>query len=94
MKLVAVDSDETADYYKDENPELFDGLGRISGGDYSIQLCEDAVPLALSTPRRVSIPLMDVVKRELQRIEALQVIRRVDTPTDWCAGIVFVASPE
>ena len=82
MKLVVVDSDETADYYKDENPKLFDGLGRMSGGDYSIQLCEDAFPLALSTPRRVSIPLMDVVKRELQRIEALQVIRRVDTPTD------------
>ena len=90
---MAVDSVETADYYKDNNPKLFGGLGRMSGGDYSIQLREDAVPFALSTPRRVSIPLMDVVKRELQRMEDLQVIRRVDTPTDWCAGVVVVAKP-
>ena len=79
VKLVAVDSVETADYYKDNNPKLFGGLGRMS------------VPFGLSTPRRVSIPLMDVVKRELQRIEDLQVIRRVDTPTEWCAGMVVVA---
>ena len=93
VKLVAVDSVGTADYYKDNNPKLFGGLGRMSGGDYSIQLREDAVPFALSTPRRVSIPLMDVVKRELQRMEDLQVIRRVDTPMDWCAGMVVVAKP-
>ena len=94
VKLVAVDSVETADYYKDNNQKLFGGLGRMSGGDYSIQLREDAVPFALSTPRRVSIPLMDVVKRELQqRMEDLQVIRRVDTPSDWCAGMVVVAKP-
>ena len=90
---MAVDSVETADYYKDNNLTLFGGLGRMSGGDYSIQLRGDAVPFALSTPRRVSIPLMDVVKRELQRMEDLQVIRRVDTPTDWCAGMVVVAKP-
>ena len=57
----------------------------MSGADYSIQLREDAVPFAMSTPRRVSIPLMDVVKRDLQRLVNIQV-RRVDTPTDWCAG--------
>ena len=64
-----------------------------SGGHYSIQLHEDAVPFALSTPLRVSIPLMEVFNRELQRMEDLQVIRRVDTPTDWCAGMVVVAKP-
>ena len=92
VKLVAVDSVETADYYKDKNPTLFGGFGRKYGGDYSIQLREDAVPFALSTPQRVSIPLMGAVKRELQGMEDLQVIRRVDTPTDWCAGIVVVTN--
>ena len=85
---LAVDSVETADYYKDKNPKMFGGLGRMSGGDYSIQLREYAVPFAFSTPRRVSIPLMEVVKRELQRMEDLQLIRRVDTPKDWCASMV------
>ena len=91
VKLVAVDSVETADYYKDKNPTMFGGLGRMSGGDYIIQLREYAVPFALSTPRRVSIPLMEVVKGELQRMEDLQLIRRVDTPKDWCASMVVVA---
>ena len=88
VKQVAVDSVETADYYKDNNPKLFGGLGRMSGDYYSMQLREDAVPFALSTPRRVSIPLMDVVKRELQSMKDLQVTKCVDTPTDWCAGMV------
>ena len=68
-------------------------VARMSGGDYSIQLLEDAVTFALSTPRRVSIPFLEVVKRELQRMEDRQVIRRVDTPTDWCAVVVVVAKP-
>ena len=66
----------------------------MSGGDYSIQLRKYAAPFALTTPRRVSLPLMEVVKRELQRMEDLQVIRRVDTPTHWCAGMIVVAKPK
>ena len=93
VKLVAVDSVETTDYYKDKNPTLFSDLGRMSGGDYSIQLCEDAVPFALSMPQRVSILLMVVIEKELQRMDDIQVIRRVDTPTDWCACMVVVAKP-
>ena len=50
---MAVDSVETADYYKDKIPKLFGGLGRMSDGDFSTQLREDAVPFALKTPRRV-----------------------------------------
>ena len=65
----------------------------MSGGDYGIHLREDAVQFVLSMQRRVSIPLMDAVKRELQSMEDLQVIRCVDTPTDWCAGMVVVAKP-
>ena len=34
---------------------------------------------------------MDVVKGELHRMDDLQVIRRVDTPTDWCASMFVVA---
>ena len=36
---------------------------------------------------------MDVVKRELHGMEDLQVIRRVDTPTDWRVDMVVVAKP-
>ena len=70
-------------------PKLFTGLGKLEG-DYSIQLREDAKPFALSVPRQVAIPLKDRVKEELERMEQLGVIARVDQPTDWCAGMVVV----
>ena len=93
VRHVAVDSVETADFYKRDNPKLLTGLGRKQG-DYAIKLRTDATPFALSTPRRVSIPLLGLVEKETQRMEDLQVIRRVVTPTDWCAGMVVMAKPK
>lgn len=48
-------------------PQLFQGLGKIPG-EYTIQLKEGAAPFALTTPRRVAIPLRESVKAELQRM--------------------------
>ena len=70
-------------------PQLFTGLGKMKG-EYRIQLREGAQPFALSTPRRVAIPLMKSVEKELQRMEALGVIAKVHQPTEWCAGMVVV----
>lgn len=70
-------------------PKLFEGLGKLQG-DYRIQLQEGAKPYALSTPRRVPIPLMKSVEQELRRMEDLGVIAKVHEPTEWCAGMVVV----
>ena len=70
-------------------PDLFQGLGK-NPGKYHIQLKDDAQPFALSTLRRVALPLQPKVKSELQWMEQLGVISKVDEPTDWCAGIVVV----
>ena len=51
-------------------PKLFTGLGELQG-DYNIQLEPGAKPFALSTPRRVAVPLLPAVKEELQRMESL-----------------------
>ena len=48
----------------------------------------------LTTPRRIAIPLLSQVKAELERIEAMGVITRVDVPTEWCAGMVVVPKSE
>lgn len=45
---------------------------------------------ALTTPRRVPIPLMKSVKAELENMEELGVISRIEELTDWCAGMVVV----
>lgn len=72
-----------------EFPKLFTGLGKLEG-DYSIQLKKGAKPYALSTPRRVAVPLLNPVKEELQRMERLGVISKIQEPTDWCSGMVVV----
>ena len=73
-------------------PELFQGLGRLKDS-YKIQLLSEAKPFALTTPRRVAVPLLPKVKAELERMEKLGVISKVTTPTEWCAGMVVVPKP-
>ena len=72
-----------------EFPKLFTGLGKLEG-EYTIQLDPGAKPFALSTPRRVAVPLMGAVKQELERMETLGVISKIQEPTDWCSGMVVV----
>ena len=73
-------------------PQLFEGLGELKG-EYTIQLRPDSKPYALSVPRRVAVPLMGKVRDELERMEQLGVIAKVEVPTDWCAGMVVVPKP-
>ena len=70
-------------------PGLFTGLGKLPGPDV-IKLKPEAKPYALSTPRRVPVPLLTKVKEELFRMEQIQIISKVDEPTEWCAGMVVV----
>nr|XP_037270156.1 uncharacterized protein LOC119161741 [Rhipicephalus microplus] len=69
--------------------ELFQGLGTLKD-EYTILLRPDAVPFSLSVPRRIPIPLREVVRHELDKLEEGGVIRRVDNPTPWCSGLVVV----
>lgn len=73
-------------------PQLFCGLGTMPG-EYTIRMKEGAVPFAIFTPRRIPIPLKDPIKLELDKMVKSEVIRKVDGPTKWCAGIVPVVKP-
>ena len=70
-------------------PSLFQGLGKFRG-EYHIALREEAQPFALSTPRRVAVPLLKRVRQELDRMVKMGVISKVNQPTEWCAGMVVV----
>ena len=72
----------------DKFSRLFTGLGKLEG-DYKIQLKEGAKPFSLSTPRRVSLPLMKPLKK-LDRMARLGVISQIKEQTEWCAGMVPV----
>ena len=58
-----------------------------------IQLQEGAQPYSVHTARRIPIPLLGKVKEELQNMERVGIIKKVDEPTDWCAPIVPVIKP-
>ena len=73
-------------------PQLFEGLGKLQGC-YRIKLRDGAAPHALSTPRRVAIPLLRSVELELKRMEDMGVIVKIQEPTDWCTGMVVVPKP-
>ena len=59
-------------------------------GEYEIKLKPDVKPFNLTTPRRVAILLRDHVKTELDRMEQMDIIEKVDSPTDWCSPMVMV----
>ena len=70
-------------------PKLFEGLGNF-GEEYTIRVKDEGQPHALYTPRAVPFPLREKFRRELDRMEKLGVISKVDEPTLWCAGMVVV----
>lgn len=79
----------STDEIPDKFPQVFQGLGKLDG-EHSIDLKEDARPYAVTTPRRVPLPLIDKVKEELAKMEEQGVISKIDKPTDWCAPMVVV----
>ena len=95
MGLVVRVSEVTSSY-KDkilvQYPALFRGLGTL-GEPYEIKLKRNSKPVSLFAPRRVPIPLRKQVQTELDQMEALGVISKVDIPTPWCAGMVVAQKP-
>ena len=70
-----------------EYPKLFRGLGEIQG-EYQIKLRDNAQPFALHSPRKVPLPVLGKTKAEIFRVLTMNVISRVDEPTDWRAPMV------
>ena len=87
-----IDRESQCSWYMKEFPELFTGLGRMKN-DYTIRLQENAPPFAITAPRRLPLPMKGKVQEELKKLEEQDIIRPVETPTDWCAPIMAVPKP-
>ena len=57
LKIVQKVNAVQAEEVKEKFPNLFKGLGKLDGPDYLIKLKPDTKPHAISTPRRVAVPL-------------------------------------
>ena len=51
-------------------------------------LQDNAKPFAVATHWRVPIPLLEPVRKELDRMEKMEVISPIQEPTNWCTGMV------
>lgn len=73
-------------------PDVFKGLGMLKE-PYHIEIERGAVPIALSAPRCVPLPLREAVRNELHRMEEMGVISKVTEPTERCLGMVVIPRP-
>ena len=80
----------TADLQR-EFPDRFQGIGRFKG-KYHITLKPDARPV-IHPPRKCPIAMRPHVQDELERLENLEVIRKVDEPTDWVSSLAYAWKP-
>ena len=81
---IRLDSTETdspiATEVKEQFPTVFQGLGNL-GEEFEIHLKQGATPKSLFAPRHVPMPLRPIVQEELNRMESIGVIFKVDKPT-------------
>ncbi|KAI8511855.1 hypothetical protein Bbelb_109550 [Branchiostoma belcheri] len=92
IKLVlTVQETQTAQSILEEYKDVFEGIGQLPG-EHTIQL-DHSVPPKVHPPRRIPVSLRDPLKAELDRMERLGVIRKVDEPTDWVNSLVVVEKP-
>ena len=73
----------------EEFKDVFSGLGTLKDVKHTIQLKENARPV-IQPPRRVPVAIRQPLKDELDRMVHLDVIEKVNGPTDWVNSLVIV----
>ena len=81
----------TLDQVKGEFGDVFKGQGCMEG-KRQLEI-DKTVTSEINPPRRVSFVLKDKLKSELHRLVELQIIRKVEEPTDWVSSLVVVEKP-
>ena len=76
----------------DEFNDLFEGLGELEG-EHHIEINPEVKPV-IHPPRKVPFTLLPKLKQELERMEQLGAIEKVDQPTEWVNSIVIVEKPD
>ena len=72
---------------EEKYPKLYQSLGSLPD-EFEIKLKEGATPFVLPVPRRLPLGLREATRRELERMEELDIIEKVEDYREWCAGMV------
>lgn len=84
-------STESVEGLLNEYDHLFHGIGCLPG-KYDIKVDHRVKPV-VAPRRRIPHTLKDKVREELQRMESMKIISKVETPTRWVSPIVEVKKP-
>ena len=68
-------------------PDGFDGIGRFQG-EYHI-VTDPNVPPVIHAPRKCPIHIKDDIKKNLDEMISLGVIKAVTEPTDWVSSVAY-----
>ena len=71
---------------------IFDEIGYLKG-EHHISM-DPAVKPVVHPPRKIPISMLEKLKAELERMKKLDVIRKVDEPTDWVSSLVIIEKPD
>lgn len=66
---------------------LFEGIGKLKNRQIKLHIDESVPPVA-QQHRRIPFHLREKVEKELERFEKLDIIEKVEGPTDWISPIV------
>lgn len=92
VKLIrSVEMTDSSHAYMEEYHDVFNGLGCLKE-PYHIQINPEAAPV-IHAPRKIPVTLTDRLKKELQRMEKMKVIAKVDKPTEWVNSMITVEKP-
>ena len=71
-----------------QNSVLFQGIGKLKDREIELHIDESVQPVA-QPHRRIPFHLREKVENELDRLEQLDIIEKVDGPTDWISPVVI-----
>ncbi len=72
-----------------EFPQMFEGVGKLKGYQAKVHI-DDSVPPVAQPHRRIPFHLRERLAAEIQRLEDLDIIEKVEGPTPWVSPAVVV----
>ena len=75
--------------FKEEFKSLFGGIGKVPNKEVKLHIDPDVTPRQQSH-RRIPFHVRDDVEKELEKLEKLDIIEKVEGPTPWISPIVVV----
>ena len=90
QRVMKVNQSTTPDYVKNFK-DCFDVIGKLPGTHHIAT--DPSVTPVVHPPRKLPIALKSKLKKELQSMVKMGIIKPVQTPTDWVSSLVVVEKP-